>query len=172
MDILFQVHYDSRVNYIDEIFQHIYFKSASTIIFYICFGVAVILNMYDIIVYKADDLVTVLLIPFYIFLFVFIFFRYERAVKIYEREQKELYGDEIAEIYVTATEENVYMADSTGRAVKISYSDVERVYETPNTIVLFSESELLYIFPKFAFTIGNVPAFLVFLRNKGVKGAK
>lgn len=171
MDILFQVHYDSRVNYIDEFFQHIYFKSASTIIFYICFGVAVILNMYDIIVYKADDLVTVLLIPFYIFLFVFIFFRYERAVKIYEREQKELYGDEIAEIYVTATEENVYMADSTGRAVKISYSDVERAYETPNTIVLFSESELLYIFPKSAFTVGNVPAFLVFLRNKGVRGA-
>lgn len=172
MDILFQVHYDNRMNYIDEIYQHICFKTSSMITFYVCFAIVVILNLINLILTENPNYAALLTIPIFAYVFAVVFFRYKKSIKMYNDRQKEVHGDKVIEIFVTATEENVYMADSTQRAIKISYSDIKKVFETKNTVVLHSKSNLLYIFPKDSFTVGNASDFLVFLKSKGVKGAK
>lgn len=91
---------------------------------------------------------------------------------MYEDRQREINGDKIVEIVATADEETVCISESCGREVKISYSDIKRVFETENTVVLHSKSNLLYIFPKASFTSGNSADFLTFLKTKGIKGAK
>lgn len=172
MDILYQVHYDNRMNYIDEIYRHMCFRNSSMITFYVCLAIVVILNVFGIILTGKPNYATLFSIVIFGYLFAVVFFRYKKSIKMYNDRQKEIHGDKVIEIFVTATGENVYMADSAQRAVKISYSDIKRVFETKNTVVLHSKSNLLYIFPKAAFTVGNAPDFLMFLKNKGVKGAK
>lgn len=172
MDILYQVHYNNRMNYIDEIYRHMCFKTSSMITFYVCFVIVVILNLLNLVLTENLNYATLLTIPVFAYVFAVVFFRYKKSIKMHEDRQKEINGDKVIEIFVTATEENVYMAESTGRAMKISYSDINRVFETQNTVVLHSKSNLLYIFPKAAFTVGNAPDFLMFLKNKGIKGAK
>lgn len=172
MNILYQVHYNNRREYMDEIYKHMCFKNSSMITFYVCFVIIVILNVFGIIFTGKPNYAVLLTIAAFVYLFAVIFFRYKKSIKMYEDREKEVHGDKVIEIFVTATEENVYMADSNQQAIKISYSDIKRVFETKNTVVLHSKSNLLYIFPKAAFTVGNAPDFLMFLKSKGVKGAK
>lgn len=172
MDILYQVHYDNRMNFIDEIYQHMCFKTSSMITFYVCFVIVVILNLLNLVLTENPNYATILTIPVFAYVFAVVFFRYKKSIKMYNDRQREVHGNKVIEIFVTATEENVYMADSNQQAVKISYADIKRVFETQNTVVLHSKSNLLYIFPKAAFTVGNAPDFLMFLKNKGIKGAK
>lgn len=172
MNILYQVHYDNRMNYIDEIYQHMCFRNSSMITFYVCLAIVVILNVLGIILTGKPNYATLFSIVIFAYLFAVIFFRYKKSIKMYNDRQREVHGDKVIETFVTATEENVYMADSNQQAVKISYADIKRVFETQNTVVLHSKSNLLYIFPKAAFTVGNAPDFLMFLKSKGIKGAK
>lgn len=172
MNILYQVHYNNRREYMDEIYKHMCFKNSSMITFYVCFVIIVILNVFGIIFTGKPNYAGLLTIAAFVYLFAVIFFRYKKSIKMYEDREKEVHGDKVIEVFVTATEENVYMADSNQQAIKILYSDIKRVFETKNTVVLHSKSNLLYIFPKAAFIVGNAPDFLMFLKSKGVKGAK
>lgn len=172
MDILFQAHYDNHTNYINEIYKYMYFKSSSMIAVYVCFAIVVITNLLNLVLTENPDYIMLLGIVIFVYLFAVVFFRYRKSVKMYENRQKEINGDKVIEIVATAAEENVYMAESGGREVKISYSDIKKVFKTKNAVVLHSKSNLLYIFPKASFTVGNAPDFLMFLKNKGIKGAK
>lgn len=172
MNIFFQANYDNHTNYINEVYKHMYFKSSSMIAVYVCFAIVVITNLLNLVLTENPDYIMLLGILIFVYLFAVVFFRYRRSVKMYESRQKEINGDKAIEIVAAAAEDSVYMTESGGREVKISYSDIKKVFETENTVVLHSKSNLLYIFPKAAFTVGNAHDFLVFLKSKGIKGAK
>ncbi len=170
MNILFQAKYDNHTNYINEIYKHMYFKSASMTAVYVCFAIVVITNLLNLVLTENPDYVMLLGILIFVYLFAVVFFRYRRSVKMYESRQKEINGDKAIEITAAAAEESVYIAESGGREVNVSYSDIKKAFETKNTVVLHSKSNLLYIFPKDAFTVGNASDFMKFLKSKGIKG--
>ena len=172
MNTFFQARYDNHTNYLNEIYKRLYFRSPSMIAVYVCFAIVIITNLLYFALTEEPGYFMLLGIAIFVYLFGVVFYRYKKSIKMYEDRQREINGDKIVEIVATADEENVCVSESDGREVKISYSDIKRVFETENTVVLHSKSNLLYIFPKASFTSGNSADFLTFLKTKGIKGAK
>lgn len=81
MDILYQVHYNNRMNYIDEIYRHMCFKTSSMITFYVCFVIVVILNLLNLVLTENLNYATLLTIPVFAYVFAVVFFQIQKVHK-------------------------------------------------------------------------------------------
>ena len=164
MDILFENKYVNSEEITKEIYMYCYFKRP----IWIAVDVFVVLNFlagFGYLIFEKS-------LNFCIFAPIIIlwqFYLYRRAVRITSKRIHEIYSEKSTEIQTFVTGENIKMNFSTVAVYEIAYSKFKKAIQTQNLIILFSETNLIYILHKDAFTKGSPEEFISFIKAKGIK---
>ena len=101
---------------------------------------------------------------------VYYFVAYRRVLKNRVVQMNELYGDRRPEVTVSVTENTLRYVDTTRvDAIELPLSAIKKVYETKNTLILYSHSKMVFSFNKACFTRGTPEELKRFLKEKGVR---
>lgn len=165
MEVLFKNRYVSNKEVVKEIYRYYNFQRKRIIAFDILFALSFLVNIILLICGQAFNWSSIIIAPLFFFFQFYVFFR---QVNIIAKRDKEICEKEI-EVEMTATEEFIQTASSTGSVYKLEYSNIRSVVQTKNLILLFSKANLVYIFKKNGFTEGTKEEFIEFLRSKGIK---
>ena len=165
MEVLFENSYTRDEKLIKEIYSYEYFRRKLLIIFDIVMILCLLSNILILVVEKKCYWGVFILAPLYFF---YKFFCYWRQVRIIIKRDQEVHGKEIS-VETIVTNEYIQNTASTGTVNKLEYENIRNVVQTNNLILLRSKANLIYIFQKDAFTIGNAEDFIKFLKDKGIK---
>lgn len=165
MEVLFTNSYTRDEKLIKEIYRYEYFRRKLLIIFDIVVILSLLSNILILVVEKKCYWGVFILAPLY---FLYKFFCYWRQVRIIIKRDQEVHGKEIS-VETIVTNEYIQNTASTGTVNKLEYENIRNVVQTNNLILLRSKANLVYIFQKDAFTIGNAEDFIKFLKDKGIK---
>ena len=113
--------------------------------------------------FRAD--IVLVLVPVYFLLEILMYFR---LVNLMVKRSAEIHGGPIS-AEMNVTDEYIEQTASTGGVAKLEYSNVKKVIQTKNYILLLSKARYYYIFSKTGFTSGTPDEFVAFLKNKGFK---
>lgn len=165
MDILFENSYTRSKELAKEIYRYFYFQRKLYIFGYIILGLSFALNLSFAISGQSYNLAVFIFVPLVALLPLYC---YIRQVSAMVKRDKEVHGKEI-EVSTTVTNEFIQNTASTGAINKIEFCKIRCAVQTKNLILLRSEANLVYIFRKDSFTVGNKEDFISFLKNKGIK---
>lgn len=165
MEVLFENSYTRDEKLIKEIYRYEYFRRKLLIIFDIVMILCLLSNILILVVEKKCYWGVFILAPLYFF---YKFFCYWRQVRMILKRDQEVHGKEIS-VETIVTNEYIQNTASTGAVNQLAYDNIQNVVQTKNLILLRSEANLVYIFQKDAFTIGNAEDFIRFLKDKGIK---
>lgn len=165
MEVLFENSYTRDEKLIKEIYRYEYFRRKLLIIFDIVMILCLLSNILILVVEKKCYWGVFILAPLY---FLYKFFCYWCQVRIIIKRDQEVHGKEIS-VETIVTNEYIQNTASTGTVNKLEYENIRNVVQTNNLILLRSKANLVYIFQKDAFTIGNAEDFIKFLKDKGIK---
>lgn len=165
MEVLFENGYVRNKQLAKEIYRYFYFQRVWLIISYILLLLSFIANILSLIFEGTYSLFILIFVPLLFFLR---FYSYFRNVKMMVKRDREIHGKEIT-VETVVTSEYIQNTVSTGSVNKLEIGKIKKAVQTKNLILLLSEANLFYIFPKDKFTKGNAEDFIKFLKDNGVK---
>ena len=168
MVVLFENHYTRTPELIKELYRYLYFKRPFMVFIYILFVLSFLANMGALIVspsgYPSDNISFIIFIPLF---FALEYGFYVNSVKSTITRDKETNNGKALEIKTYVTDEFIRFSFSTGSITELPYSNIKKVIQTKNLILLHSKANLLYTFHKGAFNEKSPSEFLYFLQKKG-----
>lgn len=170
MDIKFKNKYTRNRELAKEIYGYYYFKRKLYVFADVLLAISFTVNLIGAVVGDSYSLYVFIAAPLMAALQVFLYFY---QVNMMIKRDHELAGKDV-DIETVVTDELIQGASSTGTVNKITFDKVKGVVQTKNLIMLGTKANMIYIFHKDGFEIGNAEEFIAFLRNKGfsVKGKK
>lgn len=165
MDVLFENTHVRTKELAKEIYGYFYFRRKLYIFGWIVCGLSFVTNLVCAIFGDSYSTTIFILAPFIVLLPLY---AYLRQVNIMVKRDKEVHGKEI-EVTTVVTDEFIQQTASTGSVNKITFDNIKVVIQTKNLILLRSKANLLYIFRKDTFIVGDKSEFISFLKNKGIK---
>ncbi len=173
METLFENKYKRTADIYKEYFRYAHFFSPMRIVIFIIMMCMSLLITATVLVAAAsetldNDLITTfvmfcVLLAFYILLCILPYFS---SVRIAQKRERELNGDEPLEISSYVSEEDIIFKTRLDGEARLSYSSIKSITVTKNLIVLTSKAKQAFIFPKAAFTKGIPEVFVEFIRIK------
>jgi hypothetical protein len=166
MEVLFENSYVRNKKLAKELYWYIYFQRpihiAINIIMILCFLVQMLLFVWN---PYSSNIGYLIFVPLY---FLLCLLRYTANVRVMTKRDKEINGSEIS-VTTIVTDEYIQSTLSNGGVNKLEYQNIKYAKKTKNLILLRSKAELIYIMQRDAFSVGTEDAFLMFLRDKGIK---
>jgi len=164
----FEVEFAQTLEQIKELYRFNFFRKPSALVFIIEVCCIVFLFIFKMIFF-GDGLfdavilvVLLLLIPLYLLV-------YRLTVKHMVQRQHELCGEQDVQARFGFYNDSFVMNESTGAQFTIDYGSIKCCYQTKNLFLLYSKANMIYSFPKAAFTKGNPVYFIPFITSRGVK---
>ena len=167
METLFENRYVRTKEHIKEMYRYILFVGSGAIASHILTLVLVALNVAIIVTDKSMSSYS------YIVLFVIITFplmrvmNYVRAVSFTVNKDMELNNGGMAYISLDVGEDIFTFTSTSGSRSDVSYMELRSVKQTKNLILLSTDTNICYVFPKDSFTKGSATGFKEFLKSKG-----
>ena len=167
METLFENRYVRTKEHIKEMYRYILFVGSGAIASHILTIVLVDLNVAIIVTDKSMSSYS------YIVLFVIITFplmrvmNYVRAVSFTVNKDMELNNGGMAYISLDVGEDIFTFTSTSGSRSDVSYMELRSVKQTKNLILLSTDTNICYVFPKDSFTKGSATGFKEFLKSKG-----
>ena len=172
MEPLFENRYTQDESFFKEFYRYIFFCRPIDVVLYVFLGIDLIACVIGCILFGAPVLREVwelfLFVPLFFGVMIFVYFMQVKAVL---KQRKEL-QPEPAEVCLTVTQDTVELSSPEEPTRSIPLTKIKRVFQTKNYLFLRSESKLCYGFRKDAFTKGSTVEMMLFLKEKGIKGAK
>lgn len=166
MEVLFENCYVRNKKLAKELYWYIYFQRPLSVVINIvltlCFLAQLLLYIWD---PCQSDMTYLLFTPVY---FLVCLLRYAVNVRTMVKRDKEIHGSEIS-VSTIITDEYIQSTISNGGVNKLEYQNIKYAKKTKNLILLLSKAGLIYITQRDAFSVGTEDAFLMFLRDKGIK---
>ena len=167
METLFENRYVRTKEHIKEMYRYILFVGSGAIASHILTLVLVAINVAIIVTDKSMSSYS------YIVIFVIITFplmrvmNYVRAVNFTVNKDMELNNGGMAYISLDVGEDIFTFTSTSGSRSDVSYMELRSVKQTKNLILLSTDTNICYVFPKDAFTKGRAIGFKEFLKSKG-----
>lgn len=167
METLFENRYVRTKEHIKEMYRYILFVGSGAIASHILTLVLVAINVAIIVTDKSMSSYS------YIVIFVIITFplmrvmSYVRAVNFTVNKDMELNNGGMAYISLDVGEDIFTFTSTSGSRSDVSYMELRSVKQTKNLILLSTDTNICYVFPKDAFTKGSAIGFKEFLKSKG-----
>ena len=155
METLFENRYVRTKEHIKEMYRYILFVGSGAIASHILTLVLVALNVAIIVTDKSMSSYS------YIVLFVIITFplmrvmNYVRAVNFTVNKDMELNNGGMAYISLDVGEDIFTFTSTSGSRSDVSYMELRSVKQTKNLILLSTDTNICYVFPKDSFTKGS-----------------
>ena len=166
MEILFENSYVRNKKLAKELYWYIYYQRpvhiVINIIMILCFFAQILLLIWKPYLSNIGYLMFIMLY------FLLCFLRYIANVKAMIKRDKEIHGSEIS-VTAIVTDEYIQWTASNGSVNKLEYPNIKYAKKTKKLILLRSKAGLIYIFSRDSFSIGTEDAFLLFLKDKGIK---
>ncbi len=93
-------------------------------------------------------------------------YRYNAGIKLCEKRELELYGTSETFVTLSVTDEYIQQVHTAGNVNTLKYSDIKKVFQTKNYILLQSKANIVYSGKKDGFSVGAAEEFLTFLDKK------
>ena len=167
METLFENRYVRTKEHIKEMYRYILFVGSGAIASHILTFVLIAINVAIIVTDKSMSSYS------YIVIFVIITFplmrvmNYFRAVNFTVNKDMELNNGGMAYISLDVREDVFTFASTSGSRSDVSYMELRSVKQTKNLILLSTDTNICYVFPKDSFTKGSAIGFKEFLKSKG-----
>ena len=167
METLFENRYVRTKEHIKEMYRYILFVGSGAIASHILTLVLIAINVAIIVTDKSMSSYS------YIVIFVIITFplmrvmNYVRAVNFTVNKDMELNNGGMAYISLDVGEDIFTFTSTSGSRSDVSYMELRSVKQTKNLILLSTDTNICYVFPKDAFTKGSATGFKEFLKSKG-----
>ena len=167
METLFENRYVRTKEHIKEMYRYILFVGSGAIASHILTLVLVAINVAIIVTDKSMSSYS------YIVIFVIITFplmrvmNYVRAVNFTVNKDMELNNGGMAYISLDVGEDIFTFTSTSGSRSDVSYMELRSVKQTKNLILLSTDTNICYVFPKDSFTKGSATGFKEFLKSKG-----
>ncbi len=168
MDVLFENTHVRTKELVKEIYSYFYFRRKLSIFGWVVFGLSFVINLVCAIFGDSCSTTSTIILILAPFIAILPLYAYIRQVNIVVKRDKEVHGKEI-EVTTVVTDEFIQQTASTGSINKITFDNIKVVIQTKNLILLRSKANLLYIFRKDMFIVGDESEFISFLKNKGIK---
>ena len=98
-----------------------------------------------------------------------IIFKYIRSVNVLLARNRETYGEQMVKMYMSVSEDAIFLKSSVGVEGRVEFSSVNRVVLTKNLIILRTKAKQHVTFHKDHFAKGTSEEFVAFLKSKGLK---
>ena len=164
MDVLFRNTHTRTKELTKEMYRYFYFQQKSSIVIYVLLSVCFLANAVSGILGYTYSLAVLAGVPL---LILFRIFLYTCQVNTMRKRDQEMSEQDI-EVETVVTDEYV-QSTALGGHSKIGLDKIKRATRTKNLILLHTKANLIYIFRKDSFTVGNYDEFIAFLKNKGIK---
>ena len=167
METLFENRYVRTKEHIKEMYRYILFVGSGAVASHILTLVLVAINVAIIVTDKSMSSYS------YIVIFVIITFplmrvmNYVRAVNFTVNKDMELNNGGMAYISLDVGEDIFTFTSTSGSRSDVSYMELRAVKQTKNLILLSTDTNICYVFPKDSFTKGSATGFKEFLKSKG-----
>ena len=167
METLFENRYVRTKEHIKDMYRYILFVGSGAIASHILTLVLVAINVAIIVTDKSMSSYS------YIVIFVIITFplmrvvNYVRAVNFTVNKDMELNNGGMAYISLDVREDIFTFTSTSGSRSDVSYMELRAVKQTKNLILLSTDTNICYVFPKDSFTKGSAIGFKEFLKSKG-----
>ena len=167
METLFENRYVRTKEHIKEMYRYILFVGSGAIASHILTLVLVAINVAIIVTDKSMSSYS------YIVIFVIITFplmrvvNYVRAVNFTVNKDMELNNGGMAYISLDVREDIFTFTSTSGSRSDVSYMELRAVKQTKNLILLSTDTNICYVFPKDSFTKGSAIGFKEFLKSTG-----
>lgn len=165
----FALEYTQTPEHLKEVYRFIYFRrpASLTVMIIICCTMLFHLS-FNMMFFEVDSMDIIL----FTFLLLFILLRvliYTITVRTAIKRQLEVCGGQFVQVHMEVYNDEFIQSDSSGAQRTISYGSIKRCYQTKNMFLLLSKANLVYSFPKDAFTKGLPEHFIPFIRSRGIK---
>jgi hypothetical protein len=167
METLFENRYVRTKEHIKEMYRYILFVGSGAIMSHILTLILIAINVALIVTDKSMSSFS------YIVLFAIVSFplmrviNYFRAVNFTVNKDLELNNGGQAYISLDVREDIFTFSSTSGSRSDVSYMELRAVKQTKNLILLSTDTNICYVFPKDAFTKGSATGFKEFLKSKG-----
>ncbi len=167
MEPLFENNYTRDKTLAKELYQYIFFRRPFNLAINALLLVIFVFNL-SICIWTNNwsNTIYLLIVPLF---YLYQFYTYHRTVKTMLKRDLEVNHGQKIEIVAMVSEEGILQKVSTGGESQLAYTDVKKAIQTKKLILLQSDANLLYIFPKETFVKGTAAEFIAFLQGKGVK---
>lgn len=167
MEVLFENTLVRNKAAVKEFYGYITFRQPVMLFFIVLFLVSFALNLVCLIWDGTYDLTTLIVVPLF---FAYIFWLYARRVKTMLRRDRELLGGEVT-TRTTVTDTHIQSAVDNGSTNAVHLTDIKKVVQTKNLILVCTKAKLVFILHKDTFKGRNKDEFLAFMKSKGIKVA-
>ena len=172
MEPLFENRYIQDETFVKEFYQYTFFRRPINIALYVIMGLCLLACAVLTFVFGLQYLREMWEFFFFVLLFLGLeFFSYFRQVNTAQKQRKEIHPEPV-EAVLTVTQDTITISAENDPPRSVGLDKIKRVFQTKNYVFLRSEAKLCYGFRKDAFTKGSTVEMMLFLKEKGIKGAK
>lgn len=148
-----------------EFYGYFSFRQPVMLFFIVLFLVSFTANLVGLILGSTYELTTLIVVPLF---FVFVFWRYTRQVNLMLKRDREALGGEVT-LVTTVTDTHIQSTVNNGSTNTVNLTDVKKVVQTKNLILVCTKAKLVFILHKDTFKDRNKDEFLAFMKSKGIK---
>lgn len=158
MNILFENSYTRNKDLAKELYSYIFFRRNYLFVAYIVLLISFIINLIFLFTTGTTNWYIFVFVPLFLVLRVITYFK---SVKLMTEHDNEMFGGAV-EVKAIVTDEFIQNTTSSGSVNKLEFNKIKKVTQTKNLILLLSDSKLIYVFRKDAFSVGACDEFIVF----------
>lgn len=170
MEHRFEYEYTQNEAYVKELLRYLLFKRILGVFIFlgILFVVSIGYTVYFAVV--GGNFSSTLFLAFACVLSaVFIVGIYFSSVSSSKKRVSEMFGGKYPTDTAYFTESELHFSNPGGQEIVVDLSNVKKIEETNNIILLLTKAKVLHAFHKYGFTKGTAEELKAFLREKGVK---
>ncbi len=167
MEILFENSHVRNKELAKELYRYTMFKRPIMVFIHVALLLSFACNI-ALIWDQSSNWAVLIVVPLY---FAYSFWRYHVSVSSMLKRDREAFGGEVTvQTVVTDTCVRQTIANGPNNAAnETKLSNIKKVVQSKNLIILWTNANLLYIFHKDTFGARGKDEFLAFLRGKGIK---